>query len=230
MSTNDTIDSQNKPENVGMERSEPSRQSLESGTKFSQRLIDIGFLFSLFLSAACLILSAYYLYLFLNNTNTGIEQLISKVGKDLSPEVMQVAINARLVIARILLLSCGISAGLSFGFLGFALFLLGIKKEIDVDAKYENSSVKFARMSPGVLIILISSILIGICATRSTPFWYENKVTEEPGDSNANQNLHDNSNAENNSSGENNSNNNSNVNGNQKPKTNPPPRTKDMNP
>jgi hypothetical protein len=55
-----------------------------------------------------------------------------------------VAMTARLTMADVGLNSCGVFAGLSLGFLGFALFLLGIKGEMDVRASSERYSGKFS--------------------------------------------------------------------------------------
>lgn len=203
------------------EKSSQRHGSLEAGGRFPQTLLNVGFAFALLLSGACLILSAIYLYRFLFETNIGVEQLIAKVGTNLPPGTLEVAINGRLVMARVALLSCGIFAGLAFGFLGFALFLLGIKKEIDVDAQYESVQIKFARMSPGVLVILIAAVLIGVCATRATPFWYENAVVETPEESaDSPQGINQSSNA----------NLNQNSSGNQNQSKNLPRRTKDLTP
>ena len=151
--------------------------SLESGVKFPQTLLNTGFGFALFLSAACLFLSAYYLYSFLMATNSGLETFIERAGVGLEPATLEVAIQGRLGMARLALTSCGIFVGVSFGFLGFALFLLGIRKETDASAEYENFQVKFARLSPGLLIIICATVLIGICVTREIEFGYS--ISEE---------------------------------------------------
>jgi hypothetical protein len=203
---------ESKPKTARRAKGATQYRSLEGGARFPQTLLNIGFAFALILSGACLVLSAVYLYQFLNATNTGVEQLISKVGTNLPSGTLEVAINGRLVTSRVALLSCGVSAGLSFGFLGFALFLLGIKKEIDVDAEYDNFKVKLARMSPGVLVILIAAVLIGVCVTHRTPFWYENAAIEAAGEDTSNTNEGQNTNR------------------NQIQERNLPPRTTDLNP
>ena len=48
--------------------------------------------------------------------------------------------------------------------------ILGIKGEMDLDAGSESYKVKIARLSPGVFVILCATVLIGVCATSSTPF------------------------------------------------------------
>jgi hypothetical protein len=140
--------------------------------EFSQTILNIGFCVALILAAACLALGALYLYMFLRSTNAGIDQLLLNAANQVTNDVLYIAINARLVMARVALLSCGIFVGMSFGFLGFALFLLGVKEEMNVHAHSESYSVKIARMSPGVFVILCATILIGVCVSRQTPFDY----------------------------------------------------------
>lgn len=93
--------------------------------------------------------------------------------------LLEVLINGRLVMARLALLSCGVFVGFAFGFLGFALFLLGIKGSINAELGTEYYKASFARLSPGLLLLLASVILIGICVTHQTPFEYAVATTEE---------------------------------------------------
>lgn len=150
-------------------------QSLESGIKFPQSLLNVGFGFALVLSAACLFLSAYYLRDFLISTSSGVQELINNSAKPLGPATLEVAIQARLYMARLALFSCGVFIGVSFGFLGFALFLLGIRQSVDVDAEHDSIKAKFARLSPGLLVIICATILIGVCVTRPVEFGYNIK-------------------------------------------------------
>ena len=173
-----------------------SLRNLEARVAFPQVLLNVGFGFALALSAVCLILSAVYLFRFLESTTSGIEQTMSKVNEQLPSGSMEMAVNGRLVMARVGLLSCGVSAGLSFGFLGFALVLLGVKKEIDVDAEYDGFKVSFARLSPGVLVLLISAVLIGVCVTHRTNFWYEHSAFEDTNTKPASGNTNTNSNSQ----------------------------------
>lgn len=144
---------------------------------FPQKLLNVGFCAALVLAGACLITGALYLNTFLSSTNEGVQALLR--GPDvLPPDSLNMAINARLVMARMALLSCGVFIGMSFGFLGFALFLLGIKEEMSVAARSEHYFVKLARLSPGVFVILCASVLIGICVTRETPFSYYYKTSQ----------------------------------------------------
>lgn len=147
----------------------------QSRPMFSSRLLSVGFVFALVLALLCLGLSVFYLFQYLNSANTGITQILDKVANQqikLETGQLEVLINGRLVMARLGLLSCGVLAGVAFGFLGFALFLLGIKETMDVSFDNVSYKANVARMSPGVFLIAIAAVLIGVCASRETPFNY----------------------------------------------------------
>ena len=114
-----------------------SSQSINNTVKplFSQKLLNIGFGIALILASACLAMSGLYLYSFLTSTNNSVEEFIqSAENSKVSENMLIIAINVRMVMVRIALHSCGVFVGMSFGFLGFALFLLGIKGEMNVEA------------------------------------------------------------------------------------------------
>ena len=146
--------------------------------RFSSSILNVGFCTALVLAVASLTMGSYYLYDFLESTKSGVIEFIrehsSKPGQE---DLLYLAINARLVMARLALVSCGMFIGMAFGFLGFALFLIGVRGEMDVDASRGNADegfhVKLARMSPGIFVILCSTILIGVCVTRRTDLEYD---------------------------------------------------------
>ena len=146
--------------------------------RFPQRLLNLGFLFALTVAAACLVLSGAYLFTFLRATNSGVEDILrSALAEDTPANVIQLGILARTAMARFALLSCGVCVGMGFGFLGFALFLLGIKGEMDVEAQHERAQIKVARMAPGVFVILCATILIGVCITFRTEYNFNGQST-----------------------------------------------------
>lgn len=148
--------------------------------RFSRRILNAGFVVALVLAAICLLASIVYLASFLYSTQAAIDSMIEKASStNVNFNILELAINARMVTARIALLSCGITVGMSFGFLGFALFLIGVEGEMDVEAQQEEYRVKIARMAPGVFVILCATALIAICATRSTPFSYTRTPSEQ---------------------------------------------------
>lgn len=165
----------------------PSRgKAKQSRAMVSSKLLSVGFVFALVLSLLCLGLSVFYLFQYLNSANTGITQVLDKVATQqikLETGQLEVLINGRLVMARLGLLSCGVLAGVAFGFLGFALFLLGIKETMDVSFDSVSYKANVARMSPGVFLIVIAAVLIGVCVSRETPFNYsieEARPTSSP--------------------------------------------------
>lgn len=154
----------------------PSRsKAKQAPTLISRKLFSLGFVFALVLALLCLGLSVYYLFQYLNSANTGITQVLDKVAAQqikLEAGQLEVLINGRLVMARLGLLSSGVLAGVAFGFLGFALFLIGIKETMDVSFDSVSYKANVARMSPGVFLVAIAAVLIGVCASRETPFNY----------------------------------------------------------
>jgi len=58
----------------------------------------------------------------------------------------------------------GIICGAAFGFLGFALFLLGAKGDMDAAFQDSQHKVQLERMAPGSFVIFIAAILIGVCS------------------------------------------------------------------
>jgi hypothetical protein len=144
-----------------------------AGHKFSTRILNAGFVFALVLAAVCLVSSALYLYTFLSTTMFKIDALLARAGTPGVSEVLiQLGINAALVSARMALLSCGVFVAMSFGFLGFGLFLIGVKGDIEASGTTETFGLKVARMSPGVFVMTGTLILVGICVTHRTPFDY----------------------------------------------------------
>jgi hypothetical protein len=154
----------------------PSRSKTEkSRTLISNRLLSVGFVFALALSLLCLGLSVFYLFQYLHSANAGVTQVLDKVATQqirLETGQLEVLINGRLVMARLGLLSCGVLAGVAFGFLGFASFLIGIKETMDVSFEGSSYKANAVRMSPGVFLIVVAAVLIGVCASRETPFNY----------------------------------------------------------
>src|SRR5947209_12396252 len=115
------------------------RKRAAVGSPFPQWLLNVGFACGLVLAGVCLLFSAFYLYYFLTNTSAAVENMLKAGEMSALPiELLNLGINARMVIARLALHSCGVFVGMAFGFLGFSLFLLGIKGEMDLDAGSES--------------------------------------------------------------------------------------------
>jgi hypothetical protein len=152
--------------------SEASEASTSTGaTGFPPYVLNTGFLAGLVMAFVCLALAALYLNKFLVDTNTAVTALLATPPTtDIGAHLLRTALNARLVTARLALLSCGVFVGMGFGFLGFALFLVGVRGDSELNARYSSGRLTLTRLAPGVLVILCATLLIGICATRETPF------------------------------------------------------------
>jgi len=145
----------------------------DRATRFPQALLNVGFAFALVLAGACLLGSFWYLFSFLNAANTAVERLLTAAAEHPEtsrPTVLYLSIVAKTGMTKYALLSCGVSVGMAFGFLGFALFLIGIKGEMDVEAKSEQYSLKLARLAPGVFVIFCAAVLIGVCVTQKVEY------------------------------------------------------------
>jgi small basic protein len=140
----------------------------ELARKFSPAILNIGFLFALLVAAACLCFSAIYLYKYLSVTSTAVDSIVREMRDQ--PGSMQIALSARLAVAKYSLSSCGVVTGLAFGFLGFALFLLGIQGTMDVSADGGIKSLHLAKVAPGTFVIVCAALLIGISITHTIDF------------------------------------------------------------
>jgi hypothetical protein len=152
-------------------------------SKFSPWVLNTGFLSALILAGICLLGAVYYLYRFQtemhdvvlavlripNSVEVNLSEKQIAARSDYQHQLAQIALGGQMYVARIQLLSCGIFIGLAFGFLGFALFLLGIEGAMDAKGEHGSLSFKVVSISPGVFVLLCSTILIGICATMDLP-------------------------------------------------------------
>lgn len=131
--------------------------------QFPDWLMNAGFLFALIVAGVCLFHSVDYLRQF----QATLQGLTASQGV---ASVKIEALTNGYVAARLMLLSCGVSIGLAFGFLGFGLFLLGARGSISAQGAAGDYHVTLARLSPGVFVITCAALLTGICATQSVPY------------------------------------------------------------
>jgi len=71
----------------------------------------------------------------------------------------------RLMLVKMTLLSCGVFVGLAMIGLGFSLFLIGVRGELDLVARKEGFLIKISRLAPGLFVLLCAAVLIAICVT-----------------------------------------------------------------
>ena len=115
--------------------------------------LELGYKSAIVLAFLGIIASAVYLFLFLS---------MSPDPADIRTEMLLLSVTAE---RRMLLLSTAVFVGMSFGFLGFALFLIHAKGDTDVDVSTKDYRLKIARLSPGLFVILCATVIIIVCAT-----------------------------------------------------------------
>ncbi|MES2829811.1 MAG: hypothetical protein V4687_16760 [Bacteroidota bacterium] len=154
---------------------------------FSRGFLNIGFIFGLLLAGFCLYLAADYMNQYAEVSSKSVNQVVDHtMGKlkgqpeqtKMDYQMIRLALTTNMYIARVLLLSCGMFIGLAFGFLGFSLFLIGVKGNVDTTIEGGASyKLQMARLSPGLFVILCAAIIIGICITRNLPVNLNQKTT-----------------------------------------------------
>ena len=77
---------------------------------------------------------------------------------------MQSILLARAGLWKFILQSCGIISSVAFGFLGFSLFLLGIKGDMDANLDATTHKLSLVRLAPGSFIMFCAMVLIGVCS------------------------------------------------------------------
>lgn len=80
---------------------------------------------------------------------------------------------------RMVLLSTGIFVAMSFGFLGFALFLIQAKGELEAEGSGGDYKIKVTRMSPGLFVILCATVIIIVCATFKVEYTDTRQLDKE---------------------------------------------------
>jgi hypothetical protein len=65
---------------------------------------------------------------------------------------------------RMALISTAFFIAMSFGFLGFALFLIDAKGELEGEGSVLDYKIKIAKVSPGIFAMLCATVIIVTCA------------------------------------------------------------------
>lgn len=139
---------------------------------FPQKILNFGFRSAIVFAGLCLLATVVYLVYFLFSTSNAVQQILLQPGTDINSLLIKdIGIKSRLYMAGLSLTSCGIMVGMSFGFLGFGLFLIGIRDVTNASMEMEEKlKVKLVNISPGLLLLLSATVLVGVCATHNIPF------------------------------------------------------------
>jgi hypothetical protein len=132
----------------------------------SQRLIHIGFYFALVLSTfgfiSVIAFLSYYAHETVSAYNPSNVQALHAL-QNLSEE--REILFTHMAVWRFALQACGVMAGVVFGFIGLALFLLGIKGNISGEGRFTKYSLQINHLAPGTFVILIAAVLVAVCTT-----------------------------------------------------------------
>ena len=134
----------------------------------NDKFLNWGYKAAILLSFLGMIGSALYLFLF---------QLNQADPASYSSEISLIGLTADM---QMRLLSTAIFVGMSFGFLGFALFLIQAKGSVDIDASSESHKLKITQLSPGLFVILCATAIIIMASTYKIGFSMESVPQELP--------------------------------------------------
>jgi hypothetical protein len=132
-------------------------------------MFNVGFVAGILLAFACFVAAAAYLFKFLGRTSTSMQDLLgmasSQDGASFHDLVM-LSMNTQMVTNKMALLSCGVFSGMAFGFLGFALFLIGARGNIELNAEGVGHKVQVSNLAPGLFVILCAAGMISLSVTQ----------------------------------------------------------------
>lgn len=156
----------------------PTVRSETDGHRLATRILMFSFAAAVLLAIAGFVVVAVYLFMYLTHGFAAFdrEAMTQLSGMDL--EKMRPILLARTSLWKFILQSCGIVAGAAFGFLGFALFLIGAKGDMDATFQDSEHKVQLERMAPGSFVILISAILIGLCSIHKVTLEFDTTTTQ----------------------------------------------------
>lgn len=151
--------------------------------QYPQWVLNCGFASALVLSFTAFIAVAVHLY--------RLQTMLEPSAAAVAPSDMFLAnlnMGARLITSKMAMLAGGMMSGAALAFLGLALFLIGIRSAMNVDASGKKYQATLTQVTPGTLIILCSLLLIGICATRSFQATtdYQSPLQQDPPNESAN--------------------------------------------
>jgi hypothetical protein len=153
------------------------RRRKHATDKLTSHIVLWSFVAAVVLAIAGFMVVAIYLFRYFNHAVDAFAPSTMGQLAGMHTNAMQSMLLARTGLWKFILQSCGIIAGVAFGFLGFALFLLGVKG--DMDAAFDDSQhkVQLSRMAPGSFVLFIAAILIGLCSTKSVTLDLPQEVT-----------------------------------------------------
>jgi len=125
--------------------------------------IVLGYRAAITLAFLGIILSSIYLFIFIGKSNPTEIKLATAAAYNTERKTVE--------------LSTAIFVAMSFGFLGFGLFLINAKGDVDGKANLgEHIQVSFTKLSPGLFVILCATVIIIFAITHDIEYKETYKV------------------------------------------------------
>lgn len=118
----------------------PTASHRDAAHTLASRILLYSFAAAVLLAIGGFVVVSVYLFLYLHHAFNAFDTNALTQFSDMDPTRLQPILLARAGLWKFVLQSCGIISGVAFGFLGFALFLLGVKG--DMDASFADSQHK----------------------------------------------------------------------------------------
>ena len=158
---------------------EPSATTATNAThKLSSQILLYSFAAAVLLAISGFVVVGIYLFLYLNHSFAAFDPDNMARFSNMDLAKLQPILLARAGLWKFILQSCGIISGVAFGFLGFGLFLLGAKGDMDASFADSQHKVQLTRMAPGSFVILIAAVLIGACSLNKVELSFSPIMTE----------------------------------------------------
>jgi hypothetical protein len=158
----------------------------DNDTETRDGMIKYGFYAGLVLATVCLVFTIAYISFYSYSLEQSYERHVPAYLGENNPDILTCIMLGRTALNKALLQSCGVVGGIAFGFVGFSLFLLGVKGTTDGSGNAAGYSFTFKRLAPGSLVVLAAIVLIGVSANHKIELTLgpsgsssEVKVTEE---------------------------------------------------
>jgi hypothetical protein len=123
------------------------------------------------LASVCLLAALIQLGWFMyqvGGTMDTMSKLIADLIKDPSQNAatLRYAVAARIALMHQSLVASGVMVGVAFGFVGFALFVMGITGTAEIEGKTPSYSLALKNAAPGLVLLVVAAGLIAVCVIQ----------------------------------------------------------------
>lgn len=122
---------------------------------------------------SALITLAWFMFL-MSGTMEAMSELIDTLIKDptQNASTLRYAVAARIALTHESLVASGVMVGVAFGFVGFALFVMGITGAAEIEGKTRDYSFALKNAAPGLVLLVVAAVLIAVCISQRVEVEY----------------------------------------------------------